>query len=56
MVQIPRKLMDITRLNNLGWHAKVKLEDGLAFAYQDFLIKMAKCHDKKIQRNKKLHL
>jgi len=33
----PRKLMDTTRLNNLGWHAKVKLEDGLAFAYQDFL-------------------
>ena len=33
----PRKLMDTTRLNNLGWHAKIKLEDGLAFAYQDFL-------------------
>jgi len=33
----PRKLMDTTRLNNLGWHAKVKLEDGLDFAYQDFL-------------------
>lgn len=38
----PRKLMDTTRLNNLGWHAKVKLEDGLAFAYQDFLIKNGK--------------
>lgn len=33
----PRKLMDSTRLNNLGWHAKVNLEDGLVFAYQDFL-------------------
>ena len=33
----PRKLMDSTRLNNLGWQAKVNLEDGLAFAYQDFL-------------------
>ena len=33
----PRKLMDSTRLNRLGWHAKVKLEDGLSFAYQDFL-------------------
>lgn len=33
----PRKLMDSTRLNNLGWYAKVKLEDGLALAYQDFL-------------------
>ena len=33
----PRKLMDSTRLNNLGWHAKVNLEDGLVFAYNDFL-------------------
>ena len=34
---IKRKLMDSTRLNNLGWQAKVKLEDGLTSAYQDFL-------------------
>ena len=33
----PRKLMDSTRLNNLGWQAKVGLEEGLAAAYQDFL-------------------
>lgn len=33
----PRKLMDSTRLNNLGWQAKVNLEDGLTYAYQDFL-------------------
>jgi GDP-L-fucose synthase len=33
----PRKLMDSTRLNTLGWSAKVKLEDGLARAYQDYL-------------------
>jgi GDP-L-fucose synthase len=33
----PRKLMDSTRLNALGWHAKVRLEAGLALAYQDFL-------------------
>ena len=33
----PRKLMDSTRLNNLGWQAKVNLEQGLAQAYQDFL-------------------
>jgi len=32
-----RKLMDSTRLNNLGWQAKVNLEDGLTLAYQDFL-------------------
>ena len=33
----PRKLMDNTRLNNLGWQAKINLEDGLTSAYQDFL-------------------
>lgn len=33
----PRKLMDSSRLNSLGWHAKIKLKDGLAVAYQDFL-------------------
>ena len=33
----PRKLRDSTRLNALGWQAEVKLEEGLAKAYQDFL-------------------
>ena len=33
----PRKLMDSTRLNALGWKAKVDLEQGLSLAYQDFL-------------------
>ncbi|WP_041651116.1 GDP-L-fucose synthase [Marinomonas posidonica] len=33
----PRKLMDISRLNLLGWHAKVPLEEGLFMAYQWFL-------------------
>jgi GDP-L-fucose synthase len=33
----PRKLMDSSRLNVLGWQAKVGLEDGLALAYEDFL-------------------
>ena len=33
----PRKLMDSTRLNALGWQARVGLEAGLAKAYQDFL-------------------
>ena len=32
-----RKLMDSRRLNGLGWHAKVDLNEGLALAYQDFL-------------------
>lgn len=33
----PRKWMDSTRLNNLGWQAQVSVRDGLARAYQDFL-------------------
>ena len=33
----PRKLMDSARLNSLGWTPQVKLADGLAAAYQDFL-------------------
>jgi GDP-L-fucose synthase len=33
----PRKLMDVSRLNNLGWSAKTDFRAGLARAYQDFL-------------------
>ena len=32
----PRKLMDSSRLNALGWQASVALEQGLTKAYQDF--------------------
>jgi GDP-L-fucose synthase len=34
----PRKLMESSRLNILGWHAKVRLEEGLAIAYKDYLL------------------
>ncbi len=33
----PRKLMDSTRLNALGWQAQVSLAAGLEAAYRDFL-------------------
>jgi GDP-L-fucose synthase len=33
----PRKLMDSSRLNALGWKAKVGLQAGLNAAYQDYL-------------------
>lgn len=33
----PRKLMDSSRLNQLGWRPHVELAQGLALAYQDFL-------------------
>jgi len=33
----PRKLMDSSRLNALGWQAQITLEEGLVSAYKDFL-------------------
>ncbi len=33
----PRKLMDSSRLNHMGWQAKIGLQDGPKLAYQDFL-------------------
>jgi len=33
----PRKLMDSTRLQSLGWRAQTTLHEGLQLAYQDFL-------------------
>ena len=36
----PRKWMDSSRLNALGWQSKVDLHKGLAVAYQDFVNKL----------------
>ncbi|QGZ60660.1 GDP-L-fucose synthase family protein [Paraburkholderia acidisoli] len=33
----PRKLLDVSRLGGLGWHARIGLEEGLARTYSDFL-------------------
>jgi GDP-L-fucose synthase len=33
----PRKLLDVSRANDLGWKAKVGLEEGIGLAYEDFL-------------------
>ena len=33
----PRKLMDVTRLNAMGWRANTSLETGLAVAFENFL-------------------
>lgn len=34
---IKRKLIDVTRLAEMGWHARTPLEQGLELAYQDYL-------------------
>ena len=36
----PRKLMDVGRMKSLGWRPQVRLRDGLALAYADFLASM----------------
>ncbi len=36
----PRKLMDVSKLHNLGWKHTVTLEEGISLAYQDFLKKV----------------
>jgi GDP-L-fucose synthase len=35
----PRKLLDVTKLRELGWRHSTELEEGLKTAYQDFLKK-----------------
>ena len=35
----PRKLLDVSKLQRLGWQAQTTLEEGLTVAYQDFLKK-----------------
>jgi GDP-L-fucose synthase len=34
----PRKLMDTTKLNSLGWHPKISLEEGIASIYKDYVL------------------
>lgn len=38
----PRKLMDVSRLNSLGWQASMSLEDGLRATYDWFLAQDSK--------------
>ncbi len=33
----PRKLLDVSRMEKLGWRPKVSLADGVALAYKDYL-------------------
>lgn len=34
----PRKLLDVTKINNLGWKEQISLEDGIALVYQKYLL------------------
>ena len=33
----PRKLMDVSKLHQLGWKHQIELKEGLKLAYQDYL-------------------
>jgi GDP-L-fucose synthase len=33
----PRKLVDVTKISNLGWNAKISLEEGIRSSYQWFI-------------------
>ena len=34
----PRKLLDVSKANGLGWKYQIELEEGIRFAYEDFLV------------------
>jgi len=38
----PRKLMDVSRINRLGWTAQIPLEEGIKGVYQDFKASLVK--------------
>jgi len=33
----PRKLMDVSKINNLGWHPSIGLEEGIREVYRDYI-------------------
>jgi GDP-L-fucose synthase len=35
----PKKLLDVSLINSLGWYSKTSLEEGIKLSYQDFLNK-----------------
>lgn len=45
----PRKLMDVSRINELGWYAKTSLEEGVRLTYDWYL------EQKRIEREAKLN-
>ncbi len=38
---MPRKLLDTTRINSLGWYPSIKLRDGLASTYEWYVENVA---------------
>lgn len=38
----PRKLMDVSKINRLGWTAKIPLKEGIESVYEDFKVSLVK--------------
>lgn len=36
----PRKLMDVSKINGMGWKARISLEDGIRMVYEDYQKKL----------------
>lgn len=45
----PRKLMDVSRINDLGWKAEIELEEGIKQTYQWFLDHLDEIKELKVQ-------
>jgi len=37
----PRKLMDVSKINAMGWKARISLEDGIRMVYEEYQTKLA---------------
>ncbi|EOW8912866.1 NAD-dependent epimerase/dehydratase family protein, partial [Listeria monocytogenes] len=44
----PRKLLDVSKINQLGWRAKTSLEEGIQYTYQWFLEQRGKKEVKRL--------
>jgi GDP-L-fucose synthase len=44
----PQKLLDVSRINALGWQYKIPLKEGIAKAYQDFIRRFQKKSPKEV--------
>jgi GDP-L-fucose synthase len=38
---VPRKLLDVSRLHDLGWRHRISLREGIAMAYQWYCSQLA---------------
>ena len=47
----PRKLLDVSKINNLGWKSKINLENGIKMAYEHYVAKQTNIDIKNLKIN-----